>query len=561
MTLTRYRTKGSRLTKEEADANMDHLADSANHSFVASGTADSESVQNNLRNRGVLASSYATPDGTTNETAGLALALAAVPTGGTLILNATSAGSTYVGTMSVRQSNINIIIPEGVSLKHPAGASGIVLELGDTASGNSATAYENINVLCDGWLDGNKANVTAPSDDLTGWGFIATKISKSYWRVKAKNCHNGGFGAVINSNYNRGSVYVESCGNATHTRPGFDINSSKYSVYDFVSKDCYDGGRVLDNCFGLQVRGTVHNATKHGFIYNNQTVNESYGNTIDVSVITCGENGIHVGLKCRTSNIRANVKSATGVGCYVIDDGTAANKSRNLTIDLTTEGCGLQGFLCYGDDCTVKHQTYLDGLTGAQGSNYAVDIYGNRNKLIVDLIDSSTWQVRGIAFRSGATANKLIAYTYTNTADPLSDSGTATDLSGLAQSTYTPAWSASGVAPAIGDGTLAGVFTRIGKRITGVIRLVAGSTTTFGTGAWTFTIPVTAGTVTNLQAGGGAVKITDDGTAYYVGAASIGSAGTTTGSIVTPGGDVSASVPHTWAQNDVLEIYFDYIAA
>src|SRR5688500_12750202 len=56
--------------------------------------------------------------------------------------------------------------------------------------------------------------------------------------------------------------------------------------------------------------------------------------------------------------------------------------------------------------------------------------------------------------------------------------------------TYTPTWASSGTQPAIGNGTLAGRYASVGKIVYVKLRLVAGSTTTFGTGDWTFSLPV-----------------------------------------------------------------------
>lgn len=356
----------------------------------------------------------------------IAAAILATPAGGTLIFPYGG----YSGYISVRRSNITLLF-EGSTIKLPSSTNyPACLELGDLASGNGATAYTGIHLAGSVTLDGNRTGITVPVNDLTGWGLATTKISKSSWGtgVKAINCYNGGVGIFIDSNSNTGVFHVENCGNATLTGPGFDLNSSKYGVYGVTSRDCYIGGRILDNCFGNNVTIAYFNATTIGFIYNNQAVNESRNNNIDVTGITSGTSGLVIGLKCRGGNIRAAIYGATTFGCDIINDATPANKSRNLNIDLTTENSGAQGLRSYGDDCTVRHQSYLDGRTGAQGSVFAVDVLGDRNKLIVDLIDSATWQVRGVVFRAGATDNHLMSYTYTNSADPISDSGTRTRM-------------------------------------------------------------------------------------------------------------------------------------
>lgn len=59
-----------------------------------------------------------------------------------------------------------------------------------------------------------------------------------------------------------------------------------------------------------------------------------------------------------------------------------------------------------------------------------------------------------------------------------------------AWTSYTPTWSTSNATqPAIGNGTLTGAYRPIGKTVFFRIRFVAGSTTTFGDGLWSFSLP------------------------------------------------------------------------
>lgn len=57
-------------------------------------------------------------------------------------------------------------------------------------------------------------------------------------------------------------------------------------------------------------------------------------------------------------------------------------------------------------------------------------------------------------------------------------------------STYVPVWGSTGVAPALNNGTISGRYLQVGKLIYLTINLVAGTTTTFGTGQWTLSLPV-----------------------------------------------------------------------
>lgn len=67
--------------------------------------------------------------------------------------------------------------------------------------------------------------------------------------------------------------------------------------------------------------------------------------------------------------------------------------------------------------------------------------------------------------------------------------GMEKDLAWAAWATYTPTWTSSGVAPAIGNGSIVGRYRRIGT--TGFLNgvLTAGTTTTFGTGEWRLSLP------------------------------------------------------------------------
>jgi hypothetical protein len=54
---------------------------------------------------------------------------------------------------------------------------------------------------------------------------------------------------------------------------------------------------------------------------------------------------------------------------------------------------------------------------------------------------------------------------------------------------YAPAWTASGASPVVGNGSLAGYFSRQGAAITVQLNLQFGSRSTFGVGPWRFSLP------------------------------------------------------------------------
>ncbi|MER5601525.1 hypothetical protein [Streptomyces sp. NPDC002265] len=57
-----------------------------------------------------------------------------------------------------------------------------------------------------------------------------------------------------------------------------------------------------------------------------------------------------------------------------------------------------------------------------------------------------------------------------------------------AWTSYTPTWTASSN-PAIGNGTLAGQYIKIGRTCIAAVRVAMGSTTTYGSGGYSFGLP------------------------------------------------------------------------
>lgn len=65
---------------------------------------------------------------------------------------------------------------------------------------------------------------------------------------------------------------------------------------------------------------------------------------------------------------------------------------------------------------------------------------------------------------------------------------------------YTPVWAASGTAVSLGNGTILGAYSRCGRTVNVRWELYGGSTTTWGTGSYSITVPFAA-VVTGVPAG------------------------------------------------------------
>ena len=137
--------------------------------------------------------------------------------------------------------------------------------------------------------------------------------------------------------------------------------------------------------------------------------------------------------------------------------------------------------------------------------------------------------------------------------------GRARELGTYEISAYTPTWTGSTTNPAIGNGTIVGRYMRHGKRVTATISITAGSTTTYGSGYWIFTLPFTADTTVSPI---GAAQVLDSstGTIYSGHAIHVSS---TTMVVYTHNttAAVGAAVPMTWATSDTLRFTLTYEAA
>ena len=124
---------------------------------------------------------------------------------------------------------------------------------------------------------------------------------------------------------------------------------------------------------------------------------------------------------------------------------------------------------------------------------------------------------------------------------------------------YSVVWTAATTNPAIGNGTLVGRYARIGKSVTYGVRLKAGSTTTFGSGVWYFSLPFQA--VNNTVLYCGSFHIYDAGTTRYSGIALVSPNETEITRFArdnTGAWQLHSTNPMTWAENDELDFTITY---
>jgi hypothetical protein len=135
---------------------------------------------------------------------------------------------------------------------------------------------------------------------------------------------------------------------------------------------------------------------------------------------------------------------------------------------------------------TAENATYRYAMALRQDSTGGVGVYYLVPNTVTTLnIGAKTsW-----GFGSGYRVNEVNATAVDSTNGYL---GYGRTIKEGEWTTYTPAWTASTTNPVIGNGTLAGWVMRTGKTVFFEILMVPGTSTTFGSGTYSFSLPYTA---------------------------------------------------------------------
>lgn len=134
----------------------------------------------------------------------------------------------------------------------------------------------------------------------------------------------------------------------------------------------------------------------------------------------------------------------------------------------------------------------------------------------------------------------------------------------IAPKAYTPTWTSSGTAPAIGNGTITGQYSRQGKMADVLIKMTLGSTSTAGTGTYYWSLPFAPASTTYADIMGSWL-LTDSGAGTRVGTAAYAAGPkvyaqfplNVTGTEITMN-NIVAGTPLVWNTNDVITFRLRY---
>jgi hypothetical protein len=142
----------------------------------------------------------------------------------------------------------------------------------------------------------------------------------------------------------------------------------------------------------------------------------------------------------------------------------------------------------------------------------------------------------------------------------MADSTASTGLKyGANLQSYTPTWTSSGTAPALGNGTASGSFVRVGDLVQFAFVITFGSTSTFGTGEYYFGLPVAMGS--SARGITGYSILVDTGVGFYRGyfPETVPNGFTDKFALRNDAATaVQATAPFTWVSTDAVYVWGSY---
>jgi hypothetical protein len=124
--------------------------------------------------------------------------------------------------------------------------------------------------------------------------------------------------------------------------------------------------------------------------------------------------------------------------------------------------------------------------------------------------------------------------------------------------TITPVWTSTGTAVALGNGTISGRVCEHGRYQDVTIYQTMGSTTTYGSGTYAWSLPSPYNGAAEFYAVGVAIAF-DAGVAIHTGSTYINTGGTTIFAVTEGAVDIwQPTKPHTWNSGDSLMISIRY---
>lgn len=212
----------------------------------------------------------------------------------------------------------------------------------------------------------------------------------------------------------------------------------------------------------------------------------------------------------------------------------------------TIEGGGFYGGFGYSDN---SRGVKLIGIRW--GNQAACDVKGSGHTI------TGCGILPALTLTSGTTDCSIKGNSYNSTITDSSGNG-SNDID-ICSVAYTPTITQASGSFVLGDGLLVGAYSRQGDVICYTVDLTIGSTTSFGTGEFRFSLPVTPNLPSGPVQTPGQAHLTDSGTTFAFGGVQIVNGATyctlRSSATATPVGTAS---PWTWANGDIIRFTITY---
>jgi len=448
----------------------------------------------------------------------------------------------------------------------------------------TSTAYSRI-VISDMTIDGNYSSTADGGDDNFQIGIYSTIINDSiYERLEFKNMWYAGLENYNNSNRNIvsncrftnvGDKHTTLSPTGYYYCVGNDFSTTETKIINNQFTNCGAGVNLYGD--GGSVNGCVIsgnqflNMTTH-CIYGRQGVQNlivanntarTIGDTFmtlydDAGILHNGGNTFNVTV---SNNVISNVNTLSASGVFAI--AITAQYGLSITGNTITGANNLSGTT---GGITISISSIYTGfgaiisgnnLYGKFNGYEAIRNNGVTDALISNNIINGNSVATGITIVAGSLRTTVSGNQFFNCATNLVNSEPTSIINGITQ-TYAVTWStSSSPQPVVGNGSLTGRYVRNGNIVHVNIYFVMGSTTTFGTNTWFFSLPFPP--ASGISFYNGSASMLDAGVADYIG---VVRADSTNGIRVLtssqPSGTLNPTTPFTWGATDTLSIQLSY---
>lgn len=383
--LTLRSTKGSPLTYAEADANFSGLADGSLSSFSAGTGALTKTVQSKLRNT-IDLNDYAACDGTTDDTAQIALILASLPSaGGTIRIN----GTPLVSATTVLTKPIKFLFEGALGDPSQNPTSYFIKKSTMTTA---AFQLSSVGIVWSG--GGVKAQVgnTGNNIEVLANGIVLEYVTS--YLAGQDGFRLGADGVGISADY----CELRSCRSLSNVRYGFYNHSGDTNANVNLFENCFGASNGSD---GMYVNKSLFNSIINYLGESNTGAGLRIGALSNYSKIVGGDREGNVGGQIVLDDGHQNTAIDIGNISEVTDNSTATTSTTTRRLDRLIQKMGPVTLILRGST-TAGAQTYATQIGFYERCGDFCDVQFGLTLTALDAATAGNMQISGLPFAMDA---------------------------------------------------------------------------------------------------------------------------------------------------------------